>query len=109
MIGGLFADFFVDRKLSLIVEWESPGRHIVLQTLKFEHWDFFFLFAVLIGLYAMHRLSLVREEGEVEEKIVLNEFLQDARKTLRSLSSIPGLRSATEFPFELLGLHRRDR
>jgi len=108
MIGGLFADFFVNHKLSLILEWESPGRHIVLQTLKFEHWDFFFLFAVLFGLYAMHRLSSVREEGEVEENVVLNELLQDARKSLRSLSSIPGLRSATEFPFELLRFRRKD-
>ncbi len=108
LIGGLFADFFVDHKLSMILEWESPGRHIVLQTLKFEHWDFFFLFAVLFGLYAMHRLSLVREEGEVEEKVVLNELMQDARKTLRNLSSIPGLRSATEFPFELLRRGRKD-
>ncbi|MEX2450358.1 MAG: MFS transporter [Rhodospirillales bacterium] len=109
IIGGAFADILADYKLSLILEWESPARVFVLQTLKFEHWDFFFVFAALIGLYSMHRLGLVREEGEVAERVVLTEILQDARRTFRSWSNVPGLRSATEFPFELLRFRRRGR
>jgi hypothetical protein len=70
-------------------------------------WDFFFLFAAVIGLYALHRLTLVREEGHVKEGVVLDALFQSARRGMRNLSTVAGLRAATEYDLE--GLRHGDR
>ena len=111
VIGGLLADFFVERQLQLFVRWWAPGETVSFEALTIRQWDFFFLLAGLIGMYSLHRLALVREVGEAREDIVLHELLLDAKRTVRNLSSIAGLRSATEFPLEMLrrNLYRRGR
>jgi MFS family permease len=102
VLGGLFADFFAYRKLSLDIHWESPVRILDIQTLYFQSWDFFFLFAFLIGFYSIHRLALVKEVGEVEENIVINELISEVRRDMRSFSTASGLRSTIQFPFSIL-------
>jgi len=107
MIGGAFADFFAKRELSLNLEWKTPDSDILLPALSLRHWDFFFIFATVIGIYAIHRLSLVREVGEVAERVVIGEFLMGTRRALRNVSSVAGLRALTEFPFESIRRARR--
>lgn len=102
VLGGLFADFFADRKLLMKIVWESPGRILDIQPLYFQSWDFFFLLAFLIGFYSIHRLALVKEVGEVEEKIVINELMSEVRRDMRSFSTASGLRSTIQFPFSVL-------
>lgn len=102
MLGGLFADFFAVRELSMAFHWKTPIRNLYFQTLVFQYWDFFFLFAFLIGLYSIHRLALVKEVGEVEEKIIINELVSEVRRDLRSFSTASGLRSTVQFPFSVL-------
>jgi MFS family permease len=98
ILGGKFADFFAARELSLTLNWRSPVREVAFYTLNFQHWDFFFFLAFLIGLYSIHRLMKVREVGEVEEKIVINEFLSEIRRPLSNLSTVGGLRQMIVFP-----------
>lgn len=98
IFGGLFADDLAARQLSLVVQWTSQDARYDLLTMSLRHWDFFFLSAFLIGLYSLHRLSLVREEGEVEERIVIREVFMEARRTIRNVSSVAGLRVGTMFP-----------
>lgn len=113
VVGGLSADFFAERELSLTMHWQSPVRELDLTTLSITHWDFFFAMATLIGLYSLHRLSLVEEHGEVHERVVLEMLFSDARRGVRNLSTIAGLRAATDFPIEMLrramGKKRRER
>ena len=61
----------------------------------------------MIGLYALHRLTLVREEGHVKERVVLDALFESARRGMRNLSTVAGLRAATEFDFGWL--RRRGR
>ena len=61
--------------------------------------DFLFMIAVVFGLYAMHRLLAVREEGEVEEGVVMAHIAAEARKAVRHVSNIAGLRHLYSFPF----------
>lgn len=102
IIGGLTADFFLDRKLSLIARWENPIAEQDITTLNIEQWDFFFLFAVIVGLYSLHRLSFVKEQGEVGERLVIESLINGALHTVRNLSSIAGLRGLTDFPMDVL-------
>ncbi|MBU7026425.1 MAG: hypothetical protein HXS48_05745 [Theionarchaea archaeon] len=101
-IGGLFADFFAERELSLALTWISPGRELAIQTLNLQQWDFFFFLAFLIGLYSIHRLSLVKEEGEVKERVLINELMWEVKRSMNNLSTIGGLRRMVRFPFTLV-------
>lgn len=107
MTGGLTADYFVSRRLEVVFRYHEPTRDMEFSPLGFAQWDFFFLMAGLLGLYALHRLSLVREEGDVSEGVVIESLLTSARRGVRNLSTIAGLRSATDFPLEWLRRSRR--
>lgn len=107
MIGGLTADFFLSRQLSVIFRYHEPSGDTEFNAMSFAQWDFFFMLAAVVGLYALHRLSLVREEGHVKESVVIETLLTNARRGMRNLSTIAGLRAATEFPFEWLRRVRR--
>jgi MFS family permease len=102
IIGGLFAEFFASQELALIVRWTSGNDQMQFDTLSLRHWDFFFLLATIIGLYSMHRLTLVAEEGEVEEREVLRALMLEARRSIRNLSTVGGLRAGTLFPIDTL-------
>jgi hypothetical protein len=102
MVGGLTADYFLSRKLSVVLRYHEPTGDTEFSALMFTQWDFFFLLAAVLGLYALHRLSLVREEGHVTEGVVIETLLSNARQGMRNLSTIAGLRAATEFPLEWL-------
>lgn len=98
IVGGVFADFFAAREAALTLTWTDPAGTIVLNTLDFQYWDFFFFFAFVIGLYSLHRLSAVREEGEVKEGIVIHELLAEVRREMRNLSTAGGLRTMIRPP-----------
>ena len=102
IFGGEFADFFAGRELSLMLKWTSPARELTFDTLSFQHWDFFFFFAFVIGWYSIHRLSMVKEIGEVEEEIVVDELISEARREMRNLSTVGGLRQTVLFPFSII-------
>lgn len=108
VLGGRLADFFAERELSWTLRWTGPERELVFRTLSFQYWDFFFFFAFLIGWYSIHRLAMVKEVGEVKEKIVLHELIAEVRRATRSLSTAGGLRHLTQFPFSIIRItHKR--
>ena len=99
VLGGKLADFFAVRELSWILRWTSPERELLFHTLNLQQWDFFFFSAFLIGIYSIHRLGMVKEVGEVKERIVLRELMAEVGRSARNLSTIGGLRHLTQFPF----------
>jgi MFS family permease len=101
ILGGSLADFFARRKLELLVRWSGPYDVLSLP-LVMTSWDFYFLIAGLIGLYAMHRLSLVEEHGEIERREMVSAVLNETRRSIRNISTVAGLRAATAVPVSLL-------
>ncbi len=102
ILGGQFADFFAGRQLDWTLKYTSPTGEFVLPTLSLQQWDFFFALAFVIGLYALHRLSMIKEKGEVEEKIVAQELYAEVRTQVRTLSSVEGIKQMVSFPFSML-------
>ena len=98
VIGGMFVDSFKATELSLTLNWKSPQTAFAIQTLDFQYWDFFFVFAFLIGMYSIHRLAYVRESGEVEDRIVVQELIAQVSREMRNLSTVGGLRYMLRFP-----------
>jgi MFS family permease len=102
ILGGNFADFFAARELAMTLIWKSPLKEVSFNTLNFQHWDFFFALAFLIGTYSLFRLAKVHERGEVEESIIIHELISEIRNPIRSFTTIGGLRKIIYFPFARL-------
>jgi MFS family permease len=101
IIGGMLADFFARRQLELVVRWTGPDGTLALP-ITITHWDFYFLLSGIIGLFAIHRLSLVAEEGEIEAREMAAHVAGHAWRSVRNISTVAGLRGATELPAMLL-------
>ncbi len=102
ILGGKFADFFANRELAWTLKYTSPSGEFSLPTLNLQQWDFFFAFAFIIGLYALHRLVMIKEVGEVEEKIVARELFTEVRTQVRTLSSIEGVKQMISLPITVV-------
>lgn len=48
----------------------------------------------------------MREEGEVEERVILQELMLEARRSMRNLSTVSGLRALASFPVVLFRRRR---
>ncbi|CAN7431845.1 MFS transporter [Phenylobacterium sp. LjRoot219] len=79
VLGGLGAEFFEARRVALVLEWAGPRIRGDLLGVHLTGWDFYFLFSALWGLYALHRLTLVRVEGEVPRSEMVQQILAQAR------------------------------
>ena len=102
---GLTADLFASKQLSLILRWHSESGATDYSAMHFSNWDFFFMFATVVGLYALHRLSQVREAGEVDDRTVMEHIRRSTWQRLRNLSTVAGLRGTTEYPLDTLLPH----
>jgi MFS family permease len=102
ILGGKFADFFAARQLDWTMKYTSPSREVILPTLNLQQWDFFFAIAFVVGIYALHRLSMIREVGEVEEKVVLQELATEVKLQIRTISTVAGLRHMFSVPVLIL-------
>ncbi len=103
IMAGALADWFDGQELTLAFRWRSTETGLTrfeVPTLALRGLDFLFALSFLLGLYAIHRLIAVKEEGEVEEKIVVTELYSEVRRAVRHLSNVAGLRHLTYFPYE---------
>jgi hypothetical protein len=45
---------------------------------------------------------MIKEAGEVEERVVVSELFTEMRSQVRTLSSVEGLRQMVSFPFSIV-------
>ena len=98
LLGGAFVDFFSERHLEIIVEWVDPERVLSFPALFLTGYDFLFTVAFILGLLTLGVLSHVREEGEAQSEVVLNELMTQTRENLRALNFVPGLSFVSQLP-----------
>jgi len=109
ILGGLFVDFFAERELIWTLIWKDPVRELVFVTLDLQQWEFFFLFAFILGLYSLHRLTAVQEEGEAKEHEVVDELIAGVRRDMQNFSPAGGLRDLVKFPFSSVRIRRKKK
>ncbi|MBP7334886.1 MFS transporter [Niveispirillum sp.] len=97
ILGGLLADYFTERRLGLLLSWTNP-RGVHELPLVLTSWDFYFLLAGIIGFYAIHRLTLVTEQGTVDPREMMTEMFNETMRSIRNISSVAGLRGAVTVP-----------
>ncbi len=95
LLGGALGDILNKYTLSLTIIEDSSGVYPLYSIAGFS---FVFLLSAVFGLYALHKLSLIKETGEVDEKIVIDAIVAETRRNVRILSTIDGLRSTFHIP-----------
>lgn len=112
LAAGVAADRLAGHRLTIGFSWSWPSDPIgspVLAGVALEGLDFVFLGALAVGLYALHLLATVREEGEAARRIAIHDVYGEVLKALREIPAAPGLRQLTAFPYGLLQLVRERR
>jgi len=99
LLGGALAGLLAEQEFAIVVQWGAGGVSTAVTALRFRHWEFLFVLSFIVGLFAVTALAQVREGGQVSEQDVIQNFFLEARRTMRSLSSVSGLQIATLFPF----------
>ena len=102
LLAGVLADFFAARQLGLLFTWSEPSREFQFYALRLEALDFVFLAAVAFGVYALGRLARVEEEGQITERSVIDEALDEVVLPFRTMSTVEGIRRLTFFPLSTL-------
>lgn len=100
IIGGTAATLYAGEEITFALSWSSEllGYNIEFVPITLRGLDFVFILAFLFGLYSLHRLVTIREEGEVEKGVSI-EFRAQVRKALTDISSVEGLRDIFAFPY----------
>ena len=98
LIGGAFIDYFNVRHLEIAVEWVSPTSSFDFPALFLTGYDFLFAMAFVLGLVVLSMLGRVREQGEVDRDVVMDDLIDQTRANLRALNSVPGLSVVSHFP-----------
>jgi hypothetical protein len=104
------ADWLETQRLSVTVAWTStvgPGQSLALRPLDLHGLDFLFVATVLVGLYAVHRILAVVESAAADRREIVAALVEELREqmpqSLRSLTTVPSVRDAVNFPLSLLG------
>jgi MFS family permease len=102
LLAGVMADFFAARRLGLLFSWSEPSREFQFYALRLEALDFVFLAAVAVGVYALSQLARVEEDGQITERSVIDEALDQVVLPFRTMSTVEGIRRLTFFPLSAL-------
>jgi hypothetical protein len=108
LLAGSAGAWFGPRELSALLRWQAPGTQTEVVVFALAHWEFLFLLSALAGLYVMHRLSLVHEEGRIGDRQVVQLFAIEAARSVDTLSSIGGALGFL-FPFRRFGTRAQGR
>jgi MFS family permease len=103
--GGALADWFAAREIAVFVHWVAPTAAHQVTVLQFRHWEFLFGISFVLGAYVLHTLSRIDEGAEHSERVVIQEFVAEASRSIAQLSPIDGLKAVLLFPIGRL----RDR
>lgn len=101
ILGGLAADFFAAQQLSVSITWTGAESNVTIELVKLHSWTFFFALTCILGIYSLHRLSLVQEQAGTTDPLLLKDLAAEAWRSVRSLSSAAGLLRIVRLPLWL--------
>ncbi|MEX6689655.1 MFS transporter [Danxiaibacter flavus] len=83
LLGGVLADFFMERKITIDGIWSGPKLHKIFHLISLREWNFLFLISAVIGLFAVQLLVNVKETGEVDKENVRRIMRSSIKSNLR--------------------------
>jgi MFS family permease len=83
LIGGVLADYFVTVRLTVSIQWNSPGLNKVFQLLSLHEWNFLFVISALLAIISLEFLIHINEVGEVDKELVKRIMRTSMRMSLK--------------------------
>jgi len=93
LIGGILADFFTARHLTIDASWGGPRLQRTLHLVALHDWNFLFLIGAVLALIALDLLGWVRETGEVRKDVVVRVMRSTLKSSLKDAFLIGNLLS----------------
>lgn len=101
VVAGVLADLFAHHKIEFSLSWLIDGELFTLiPAYSLSGIDFLFIISAIIGIYAIHRIAFVKEEGDVDERVVIEALIAETRRNVRTVSTVDGLRQTFEAPLK---------
>ena len=91
LVAGSLAQWLEMAQLSIVLQWALRQPLHQLSVFTFTHWEFLFVISAAMGLYALHRLSRVKEGDEISERVVVQQFALEAMRSVNHLSTVGGM------------------
>jgi MFS family permease len=96
LVGGYLADFFIRRHLNVTAQWGGPKLTKTFRLIELHEWNFLFVIAALLALFALELLMQVKETGEVEKEKVVRILRTSIKSNLKEYFLIGHLLSLRE-------------
>jgi len=96
LAGGVMADYFAKRSLSVTAEWTSPALNKVVRLIELHEWNFLFLIGALLALLSLELLFQVKETGEVSKSVVRRIMRKSIKNNLKEYFIIGNIISLHE-------------
>lgn len=101
IIGGLYVDVLANYEVTLTFNWKSPNQDLTVPAFDLSHWDFYFLIATFLGLWALTYLDkIVEPEGEGNVRMT-HELMMSIWRGVQTISSVAGLKGMSDLPIAL--------
>ena len=84
LLGGAVAGGLEGYRFSIQIVLDAPGGSTVVPAFTLQGMDFAFLLATVVGLYAMHRLSMVVEGEAVKRSVVVRNLFEEIKRPVVS-------------------------
>lgn len=107
LAGGILADYFTSRSLTITAQWSSPGFSKVGRLVSLHEWNFLFLIGALLALLSMELLAHVNEVGEVDKDVVKKVMRKSIKRDLKEYFLIGNIISWHEQLRTIIKLKRR--
>lgn len=104
LIGGVLADYFAHRSLSINAEYAGPTMNKVLHLVSLHDMNFLFLIGAALAFLSLEALIRVKEVGEVEKDVVVRIMRSSIKSNLKDVFLIGNLISWHD---QLWGLFKR--
>lgn len=100
IFGGLMVDYFVDKTLTISISYTTSTSSFSIPTFDLEQWEFVFIFAFILSLFALERLSIVHEEGRIDRRDAIVDILNQMRNNARRFTTIFGSTKTAQFTLD---------
>ena len=107
LMGGAIAGAFEDRRFTITLTWEAPNGVVAIPAIHLQGMDFAFISAFLVGIYAMHRLTLIEEGVYIERSVVVQNLFEEIKRPVGSYTTASGVVEILDYPLDTMRQTRR--
>lgn len=105
-LGGLLADYFAERSLTISATWAGPAAQEVFNIVSLHEWNFLFLIGAFLAFISIEFLVPVKEVGEVHKDEVVRVLRSAIKQNLKEGFVVGNM---VTWHAKLLGMMRQRR